>query len=126
SDVIIVNQCNRNEFEEFKCKGKSVRFLSLSERGVGLSRNTALMRATADICLIADDDLIYVDNYKEIVLNAFKDNPKADVIIFSVTIFDNKGQRTRKLKNKRVGLHNFMRYGAVRVAFRRSVILKKN
>lgn len=126
SDTIIVNQCNRNAFEKFEYKGKQVRFLSFSEQGVGLSRNTALMRATGDICLLADDDLVYVDNYEEIVLNAFKNNPKADVIIFTVTIFDDNGQRTRKLENKKVWFHNFMSYGAVRVAFKRSAILKKN
>ena len=35
----------------------------LNERGIGLSRNTALMRATADIILFADEDVTYKDGY---------------------------------------------------------------
>ena len=42
----------------------------------------ALMRADADICLFADDDMVYEDNYVEIIENAFRDNPYADVIVF--------------------------------------------
>ena len=49
SDAIIVNQCGRNEIEQFRYGGHDIRMLSLCERGVGLSRNTALMRADADI-----------------------------------------------------------------------------
>ena len=126
TDAIIVNQCKVNRLETLELGGKVIRFLSFSERGVGLSRNNALMRASADICMIADDDLVYVDNYEEVVLEAFNNNPQADVILFGVTIHDSKGQRTRRLSSKRVGWHNFMKYGAVRVAFKRRVIQKKN
>ena len=126
SNAIIVNQCDKDEIKKFKYNDKSIQFYSFSERGVGLSRNNALMRSTADICLIADDDMVYVDNYQEIVLKAFEDSPSADVIIFSVTIHDNRGQRTRKLKNKRVRFYNFMRYGTVRIGFKRNSILKNN
>ena len=45
--------------------------MSFTERGVGLSRNNALMRASADICLFADDDIIYENNYKEILNRYF-------------------------------------------------------
>lgn len=51
SDAIVVNQCNRNEVERFMYNGHQILWMSLNERGIGLSRNTALMRATADIIL---------------------------------------------------------------------------
>ena len=34
SDAIIINQCDRNEFEEFEYKGNNIKFLSFAERGV--------------------------------------------------------------------------------------------
>jgi len=87
SDAIIGNQCNRNEIEEFNYNGNTIKYLSFPERGVGLNRNNALMRATADICLFADDDVRYVDNYKDIIIEAFEQNPKADMIVLALRYF---------------------------------------
>src|SRR5690554_3439396 len=83
TDAIVVNQCDRNDYNEFDYKNRKIRFFSCLERGVGLSRNTALMRASADICLFADDDVVYSENYESVILNEFVNNPKADVIIFN-------------------------------------------
>ncbi|MDP4117858.1 MAG: glycosyltransferase family A protein [Bacillota bacterium] len=72
SDVIISNQCSKNEVEIFTKCSKEILMLSFAERGVGLNRNNALMRAKADICVFADDDMKYVDNYEEIITKAFE------------------------------------------------------
>lgn len=126
SDAIVVNQCDRNEFEEFNYKGNLIRFLSLSERGVGLSRNNALMRSKGDICVFADDDVTYMENYKEVILKNFSDNPKADIILFNVESL-NKDRPTCKIeKDHRVKLVNSLKYGAVNIAFRRESILSVN
>lgn len=127
SDTIIVNQCSRNKFEEYDYKGNSVKLLSFSERGVGLSRNNALMRSNADICLMADDDMCYIDGYKDIVIDAFVKNPKADIILFNVPIHKKNGKKNIKIrKNGRVHFYNCLKYGTVNIAFRRDRIMKKN
>jgi glycosyltransferase involved in cell wall biosynthesis len=126
SDAIIANQCDRNEFEEFDYKGHSIKYLSLSERGVGLNRNNALMRATADICLFADDDVRYVDNYKDIIIETFKKNPKADMIVFNVPCTNIKRQGYEIQKEKRVRLYNCLRYGTFRMAVRTESVRKTN
>lgn len=84
SDAIIANQCERNVIVDFDYKGYRIKYLSFAERGVGLNRNNALMRATADICILADDDLVFVDDYVKIVKKVFNDNPNADVVIFNL------------------------------------------
>ena len=61
SDAIIGNQCGRNEIKELEYNGHRIKYLSFAEKGVGLNRNNALMRSTADICVLADDDQIFVD-----------------------------------------------------------------
>ena len=64
SDVIVGNQCNYNSIEAFEYNGYRAIYLNFKERGVGLNRNNALMRATGDICLFADDDIsIYPKDY---------------------------------------------------------------
>lgn len=116
SDAIIGNQCDRNSIEEFEWNGYLIKYLNFAERGVGLNRNNALMRATGDVCLFADDDMIYVDNYEEIVKEAFIKHPDADVIAFNIK----EKVITRYIikHEEKVGYLNYLRYGTARIAVR--------
>lgn len=117
SDAIVVNQCDENRFVEFDYNGNSIKWMNLKEIGVGLNRNNSLMRATADICLFADDDIVYDKDCEKLVLRAFNENPKADVLIFN--LYD-KTNQNRKMINKVVKVHwlNYLRYGTARVAIK--------
>lgn len=116
SDVIVGNQCNYNAIEQFDYNGFNAIYLNFAERGVGLNRNNALMRATGDICLFADDDMVYLDNYSETIAKAFKENPEADVIVFN--LIENNNERKQIAKKTRVGWFNYLRYGTARIAFK--------
>lgn len=120
TEAIVCNQCNYNGFEEFTHDDNKILWYSFNERGVGLNRNNALMRATGEICLFADDDMVYVDNYAAIINKAFSDYPSADIIVFNLT----EPLVTRKLIKKagRVSRFNFLRYGTARIAVRMSSI----
>lgn len=61
SDAVIINQCDRLDYEEVEWKGHRLRFCSFPERGVGRSRNEAILRADGDICLFSDGDIVYED-----------------------------------------------------------------
>ncbi|MEH6944421.1 glycosyltransferase family A protein [Bacillus sp. JJ722] len=126
SDAIVVNQCDYNKFEEFNYDGYTIQYFSFNERGVGLSRNTALMRADGDICIFADDDLTYVNNYKEIILGEFKKNPQADIIVFNVPSTNNHRPTCIIRRNSRVKWYNSLRYGAVNIAIRTEKIKRAN
>jgi glycosyltransferase involved in cell wall biosynthesis len=126
TEAIMINQCDRNEFEELVHNGKRVRVLSLAERGVGLSRNCALQRATAEICLFADDDVSYVDGYEDIVLAAFQENPQADLIVFNVPSTNPARREYTIPRNTRLRWYNSMRYGTFRIALRTESIRKAN
>lgn len=126
SDAIIGNQSNRNEVEEFKYNGHKIKYLSFAERGVGLNRNNTLMRADADICLFADDDVVYCDNYKELVLSAFAQNPDADLIAFNVKSSNQDRVGFVESKKQRIRFYNFMRHGTYRLAIRLKTIRKEN
>lgn len=122
SDAIIGNQCDRNEVEEFDYNGYKIKYFSFNERGVGLNRNNALMRAESDICLLADDDIILKKNYRNIILESFKKNPKADIIFFNL---EEEIPRRFIIREKmKIGYWNYMRFGAARMAFKRKSITK--
>lgn len=127
TDVIVVNQTDEHTLLELQKIDKHIKMYSFQERGIGLSRNNALLRSSADICLIADDDMLYEDGYEEIVINEFKKNPKADMIVFNVPIHQSNGLTKVKVqKNGRVRMYNGLKYGTVNFAFKRESILKKN
>lgn len=116
SDVIVGNQCDKNNIEIFTYNGYNVKYLNFNERGVGLNRNNALMRATGDICLFADDDMEYVDNYCDIVQTAFHQYPDADIIVFNLEEVVPKRYVIKKVE--KVGYLNYLRYGTARIAVR--------
>lgn len=123
TDAIVCNQCDTNKFEEFTWNGHNIKWLSFAEKGVGLNRNNALMRATGQIVLFADDDMVYVDGYAEKIEKAFKKCPDADVLVFNL----HEKVVTRSIISDigKVGRVNYLRYGTARIAARMS-LLKKN
>ncbi|WP_433959452.1 glycosyltransferase family A protein [Cytobacillus horneckiae] len=126
SDAIVINQSNRFESRQLFSNGYLINFMTFEEKGVGLSRNSALMRATADICLFGDDDVIYKDNYREIVIKEFIKNPKADVMIFNLLSNHPTKKTAQVRKNKRLHFYNCFRYGAPQIAIRLNSIRKNN
>lgn len=126
SDTVLINQTDINSYSEIKKNNHLIRKYSYNERGVGKSRNHALLASDADICLIADDDIKYNEDYEEIILAEFENNKDADVIIFDVFILEEKGYRPYRNKNKKINKFNFMKHGGPKIAFRRDNIVKNN
>lgn len=125
TDAIIINQCDENAYEEIVHRGKRIQFYSMKERGVGLSRNTALLRADHEISLFSDEDIVYYNQYEQIVLQEFEKHPEADMIVFNFDV--NKERRTYyNQKWKRVHLYNCGRYPTFSFAIRTDKMHKKN
>lgn len=122
-DAVIANQAN---YEAIVTEG-NVKMITTATKGVGLNRNIALLAADSEIVLFADDDVTYYDGMPRAVVKAFRENPKADVMVFGIDITKG-GEITerRHLKKKRLHVWNSMRYGTVRVAARREAILRGN
>lgn len=124
--AIVVNQADRFDYEKIEHRGNDALFITLPERGVGLSRNTALMRADADIVVFADESVVYDDNYERLILGEFEKNPKADMIVFNVPIDDPSRKTYTIRKRHRVRRYNSLRYGAVRMAVKLEYVKSKN
>lgn len=122
SDAVIINQCDRLGYEELEWKGRLVRFCSFPERGVGRSRNEAILRADGDVCLFSDADIVYEPGYEEAIAAEFVHRPDADMILFNVTVEEER--RTYWItERKRVHWYNCGRYGAVSFAVRTESLL---
>ena len=123
SDAVIINQCDCLKQEEMEYRGHRVRFCSFPERGIGKSRNEAIVRADRDICLFSDEDIVYEEGYAEAITAEFQRNPKADMILFNITV--DESRRTYHItERKRVHWYNCGRYGAVSFAVRRESLLQ--
>ncbi len=125
TDAIIANQANNYDYINVMKDSQRCQMITTPYRGVGKNRNIALFAAKADICLIADDDILYYDNYKEIVSEAFHKLKDADIIIFNIEDCENNGRRVNK-KVKRLKWYNLLNYGAVRIAFKRQSIVNNS
>ena len=126
SDCVLANQCDAHSYQEFiQADGSVVKLVSSHDRGVGKNRNKALQYASGEYVLFADDDMIYEDNYVQMVLDAFEKCPQADMIIFKLHYLNRLTYgKTEVMTFKRLHLWNAMRYGTARVAIRKSAIDK--
>ena len=80
--AVIANQANYERIET----EDNIKMITTQTRGVGLNRNIALLAATSELVLFADDDVVYNDGMPKAVVKAFEENPGADVLIFGMDI----------------------------------------
>lgn len=126
SDAVIVNQSDNNMLDSFQYNDHTIRMYSFDERGVGLSRNSALMRSTADIVEFADDDMIFSDTYQEDVLREFAAHPEADAILFSVESLNQERPLKKITRFERISRWQALKYGCARLAVRREKLIYNN
>lgn len=125
-NVLIANQCGFWKLEERQAVYGTIQMLSSNTVGVGNNRNLALQLAQGDILLFADDDITYYDGTLQGVLNAFSELPDADAIFFGLDMTRNGTVHTRlQDRQKRVHIWNSLKYGAPRMAIRRSAVIKQ-
>lgn len=122
TNAIIVNQCDENSSELISKLDKEIFWINSTERGLSKSRNMAIRNSKSDVCLIADNDEVFYSSIEEIILNAYKNLPDADVIVFRL---DNK---MTKLKNKIYKLNRLemLRVCSWQITFKRKSILDKD
>ncbi|MDD6483575.1 MAG: glycosyltransferase family A protein [Clostridiales bacterium] len=126
SDAVIVNQCDCDSVTVFKKNGYSITWICTKERGVGRSRNRAILASTADIILFADEDVVYEDGYKDKVLSVFKNHRDYALVTFNLKSTNPDRPEYLTQKDSRIHIYNCLRYGACRMAVKRSVLCYKN
>lgn len=118
-DVLVINQCDREGYEEYAAPGGRVRIFSTAGRGLTRSRNMAIAHARGDLCLLCDDDEAFVPDYDEKIRTAYTRLPQADVIIFKMAdrpaSFPDRVQRLR--------FPGTMKVSSWQISFRRQRLL---
>ncbi|MDT2702006.1 glycosyltransferase [Enterococcus dongliensis] len=125
SDTVVVNQLGDIPSNQREYKGKKLIIKNALETGLSRSRNMALSLSTADICLIADDDIKYVPGYEKKILETYEDYPEADIIAFQV---DRIGGKRNKAFRSSVHWENklsLFKISSVEITIKRQSIKKK-
>lgn len=125
TEAVIVNQCDHFDYQQYLHKGREIRCYSMAERGVGLSRNTALMRADEELCLFSDEDIVFYPGYEEAVCKAFEHNLDADIITFNFKV-DPKRATYYNQSSQRIRWYNYGRYPTFAVAARCESLRRAN
>ena len=118
---IIVNQLGFAEKISEKTK-----VINSEEKGLSKSRNECIRNSNADICLIADDDVIYVDDYEKIIVRAHKKFKDADIIAFEVPSTNLDRPSSVINKNKRLDFIGSMKLSSFQISFKLDSIKKNN
>lgn len=127
TDAVIVNQIigrdGSSRDEVFEVDGKKIRAFERLEKGVGLSRNTALAGADSELIHFGDDDIVYDRGYSDKIEKEFDAHPDADIILFNV-----KAQEGRETYWNEdfapVTWKNYGRYPAYAIAARREKLVE--
>lgn len=121
TEAIIINQCDGFSHKEFQHRNKKIVCYNFAERGVGLSRNNALMRADGDICLFSDEDIVLHEGYEEKIREEFVRQPQADIIFFNVKVHPDRATYYNR-KSKRIRWYNYGRYPMYSVCARTAAL----
>lgn len=128
TDVVVVNQCDIENVNEFNFKNRNGKnchaiFISTKERGLSKSRNKCLINADkASICLICDDDEVLVDNYEDIIIEAYKQHPYSIVNTFSLV--RNDCNRKYSEKPEKIGIKQCLKTSSHQITFNRNLVQK--
>ncbi|MGK0576854.1 glycosyltransferase family A protein [Macrococcus capreoli] len=121
-NIVVINQGDSNDVESISNGKLNLTIYSNKDRGIGKSRNLAILKSDSEICVLADDDEVFVDNYNEILIRNYKNYSDADVILFNVKR-NNDPNKIRKFH--KITYLNCFKYGAVNISFKKSSIVKK-
>lgn len=119
-DAVVINQCNWEDYREYPTAQGTGRVFSTRQRGLTKSRNMAIENARADVCLLCDDDEVFVPEYEQKILAAYETLPQADVIIFKMV------NRTPSFPDRVMPLKfpKTMKVSSWQISFRRQRLLE--
>lgn len=124
TDAIIGNQCGRESIQSIELNGKKITYYNTADRGVGKNRNLVIEKSTADICILADDDMRFVDGYPDLMSRAVELAPDADIWVFN--LIEKNPRRFVISEVTQIDYSSYGKFGAARMAVRRSSIMREN
>lgn len=121
-ESLTINQITDKKKPLLNNSNSKNRVLSFYDRGLSKSRNQAILNSKSDICIIADDDLVYYNDYAKKIMDAYRKYKDADIIAFRV---DNC-KVNNKYKNNKISFLKSFKICSVQVSFKRNSIIDNN
>lgn len=121
--ALMINQITDKEIGETILEENEKRIYSYYGKGLSKSRNKAVEKMQGDIGIIADDDMIYNENYEDIIKRAYEKYKDADIIAFDVNSL-NKKRKIRKQPTHRANFVTLMRITSVQITFKKNSAIK--
>lgn len=126
TQAVIVNQLTHKT--EGSCvipEKEAVKCISYEGKGLSKSRNIALQQATADIVVVADDDVQYVDDVVAIIDTAYQTYQEADMICFIVERTGTPTPKKFRTTSSEENYLSILKVSSVEITFKRSAIEEK-
>lgn len=96
-----------------------VKVYQLNSRGISINRNNAINHSSADICLTADDDLVYTPRQLQDVIKTFEENDDCDVATFMYSSDCEKSYPSQSFDLREMPKGYYI--SEIEIAFRRDV-----
>lgn len=103
--ILIINQTQENKI--LISDYPSVRVINSFQKGLSRSRNLGIKNATGKIVLIADDDVVLIENFQKKIIKAYNENQNATVICFQTVtkkgdLYSNYLKKKKKLNSRKI------------------------
>lgn len=121
TDALAVNQCGINGEETLEFNNSKIRIISSDEVGLSRSRNLAIEKSQGEVCIIADDDVVYDVDYSSVIEKAYEKYPNADIICFKIN-----GTKAFPSRGGKIGYLKSMKMLSCGITFKRESVNSKN
>ncbi|MCD4533748.1 glycosyltransferase family 2 protein [Nocardioides sp. cx-169] len=122
SDAVVINQADFCGDTNLELDGHTVLVHTSTARGLSASRNKAIELASADICVITDDDVILAPDYATMISDAYGRHPEADIIAFQVSRTGTERAKDFSQMGRRLTFLGAMKVSSVEITFRREAV----
>lgn len=116
--ALVINQIT-TKINTFSNEGQH-HIICKEEKGLSKSRNLAIQNFSGDVGIIADDDIVYEEDYYHKIEKAYRTHPDADIIAFYVES-KNKKRPTKKQKTHRVNWITAMRISSFQITIKKGI-----
>lgn len=119
----VINQSEGSKFNYISDQN-DIKIHSFSEKGISKSRNRNLQLLHEKIGLITDQDIMFKTGFQDLIIEAFEQDPGADIITFQIE--DEQGKPFKKYKQHSFWMNqrDIMKVSSVEIAFKTRAIME--
>ncbi len=121
-NLLIINQTQHNKLIDTTNLPGHIRVINIFERGLSKSRNLALKNAKADVLLLADEDVVFTNDFDKIILSSYEKFPHAVSLIFP--LIDENGNKIGEYGNKTRIITDFSKIYSPQITLKRELFVK--